>query len=141
LSDIAQIFCLGSQDIALLETCPVIAGLASLVRGWVTEINLRQPPLIEHIQSDEFEPVPKQTRASVRKRGYWTGGMLLAGVAVGFGVAFMFLGAVQPQSSAIGRVWLIALLLGFSTPKVLEKVEQRLLDSLDSPSKKYCSPI
>ncbi len=136
MPDIAQVFCLGAQDIALLETCPVIAGLASLVRAWVTEINLRQPPPIEHIQSDEVEAAPKQTKESVRKRGYWVDGMLLAGVAVGFGVAFMFLGAVQPQSSAIGRVWLLTLLLGFSTPTVLEKVEQRLLRSLDSPPKK-----
>ncbi|WP_164963281.1 hypothetical protein [Rubrivivax sp. JA1026] len=135
MPDIAQVFCLGAQDIALLETCPVIAGLASLVRAWVTEINLRQPPPIEQIHSDEIEPNSKQTKESVRKRGYWVGGMLLAGVAVGFGVAFMFLGAVQPQSSAIGRVWLLALLLGFSTPTVLEKVELRLLRSFDGPKK------
>lgn len=136
MSDITQVFCLGAQDIALLETCPVIAGLGSLVRTWVTELNLRQPPPIERIPSNEVEPIPKQTKDNVRKRGYWISGMLFAGVAVGFGVAFMFLGAVQPQSSAIGRVWLLALLLGFSTPTVLEKVEQRLLHGLDSPPNK-----
>ena len=135
MSDLDQIFCLSAQDIALLWTCPVIAGFASLIRAWITELDLRKPPPLELIAASLPDQKLKQTGDNLRKRFYWVGGMFFAGIAVGFGVAFMFLGAIQPQSSAIGRVWLLALLLGFSTPTVLEKVERHVAKALDSKSK------
>lgn len=135
LADIAELFCLGAQDIALLETCPVIAGFASLIRAWITELDLRKPPPFEQTPTSTSEEKLKQTPDSRKERGYWVMGMLLAGIGVGFGVAFMFLGAVQPQSSAVGRVWFLALILGFSTPTVLEKVERKVSKALDEKSK------
>lgn len=135
MSDLDQIFCLSAQDIALLWTCPVIAGFASLIRAWIAEIDLRKPPPLELISVSLPDQKLKQTGDNLRKRSYWVGGMFFAGLAVGLGVAFMFLGAIQPQSSAVGRVWLLALLLGFSTPTVLEKVERHVAKALDSKSK------
>lgn len=122
--DVTQIFHFDLHDIILLKTCPMISGLASLVRAWTTDINLLRLPPFKQIGTNEIEPALKQTKESFRKRSYWVFGMLLAGIVVGFGLAFIFLGATLPQSSSIGRVWFLALLLGFSTPIVLEKIDQ-----------------
>jgi hypothetical protein len=53
-------------------------------------------------------------------------GMVLAGFGIGFGIAFLFLGAVQPSASAAGRFWFLSLTLGYSTPIILRNVDKRV---------------
>ena len=56
--------------------------------------------------------------------------MLLAGTAIGFSVAFLFLGTLQPTASAVGRLCFLSLALGYSTPVVLRNVDQKVEKAL-----------
>lgn len=107
-----DIFNMTRQDVALLSTCPVFSGVGSLIRGWTSEISLVKPPEYEAITPEAEDRKPKQTSENKRQRGYWIGGMLLAGLGIGLALALLFLGAIRPTSSAVGRVWLLALVLG-----------------------------
>lgn len=130
MTELINIFCLSSQDVALLLTCPTIAGLASLIRGFTSELDLLKPPEYESIGAHEKEPKRKQTSESKRQRLYWVVGMCLAGIAIGFGIAFLFLGAIQPTASAAGRLWFLSLALGYSTPIVLRNIDMRVEKAL-----------
>ncbi|WP_156774619.1 hypothetical protein ACN2MM_02465 [Alkalilimnicola ehrlichii MLHE-1] len=126
MSGLVETFNMTCQDVALLWTCPVIAGAASLVRGWTSELDLVKPPVYETLSPDEEDRKPKQTSENKRQRSYWVVGMLLAGAGIGLGLALLFLGAIQPTSSAVGRVWLLALVLGYSTPIVLKQIDGKV---------------
>jgi len=123
-------FHLSAQDLALLWTCPLIAGVASLVRAWTSELNLSRPPEFEFIGRKEREESPRQTIRNKLARAYWVGGMCAAGTAIGFGLALLFLGAIQPTSSAVGRIWFLCLALGYATPVVLRHIDKRVEDSI-----------
>lgn len=45
--------------------------------------------------------------------------------------ACFFGGAIQSASNAIGRVWLLALVLGFSLPVLIDRFDQRGAKVLD----------
>lgn len=138
MTELITTFCLSDQDVALLWTCPTIAGIASLIRGWTSELDLLKPPVYESIEAHEQEPKRKQTAESKRQRGYWVMGMCLAGIGIGFGVAFLFLGATQPTASAVGRLWFFSLALGYSTPIVLRNIDARVdrsISKIDEPKR------
>ena len=120
--EIISTFNLNSQDLAILWTCPLIAGMASLIRGWTSELNLLKPPLHETIETHEQEPKRKQTTESKRQRAYWVAGMCLAGIGIGIGIAFLFLGNIQSTPSSVGLLWFLSLVLGYSTPTVLRYI-------------------
>ncbi len=63
-------------------------------------------------------------------------GMWLAGTGIGFGIAFLFLGAIQPTASAAGRLWFLSLVLGYSTPLVLRNIDKKVEKALQ----KYNGP-
>ncbi len=130
MSGLIETFNMTSQDVALLWTCPVIAGAASLIRGWTSELDLVKPPVYETLTPGTEDRKPKQTADNKRQRSYWVVGMLLAGLGIGFGLALLFLGAIQPTSSAVGRVWLLALALGYSTPIVLKQIDDKVEKAL-----------
>ncbi|KGK21434.1 hypothetical protein DC58_16725 [Vibrio navarrensis] len=125
-----EIFNMSMQDQALLWTCPLIAGIASLIRGWTSELDLLKPPVYESVSTSTMEDKRKQTKESVRERGYWTMGMWLAGTGIGIGIAFLFLGAIQPTASAAGRLWFLSLILGYSTPLVLRNIDKKVEKAL-----------
>lgn len=126
---------MSSQDVALIWTCPLIAGVASLIRGWNSELDLLKPPVYESIKVGENESKRKQTSESKRQRGYWVVGMVLAGLGIGFALACLFLGALQPTASAAGRMWFLSLALGYSTPIVLRNVDKTVEIALSKINK------
>ncbi|MFC3203100.1 hypothetical protein ACFOEW_14885 [Alteromonas oceani] len=134
--ELNEIFNMSMQDEALLWTCPFIAGVASLIRGWTSEIDLLKPPVYESVSNSTIEEKRKQTKESRRQRGYWVMGMWLAGTGIGFGIAFLFLGAIQPTASAAGRLWFLSLVLGYSTPLVLRNIDKKVEKALQ----KYNGP-
>lgn len=134
--ELNEIFNMSMQDEALLWTCPFIAGIASLIRGWTSEIDLLKPPVYESVSNSATEEKRKQTKESRRQRGYWVMGMWLAGTGIGFGIAFLFLGAIQPTASAAGRLWFLSLVLGYSTPLVLRNIDKKVEKALQ----KYNGP-
>lgn len=125
-----EIFNMSMQDQALLWTCPLIAGVASLIRGWTSELDLLKPPVYESVSTSTMEDKRKQTKESLRERGYWIMGMWLAGTGIGIGIAFLFLGAIQPTASAAGRLWFLSLILGYSTPLVLRNIDNKVEKAL-----------
>lgn len=135
MSGLIETFNMTCQDVALLWTCPLLAGAASLIRGWTSELNLVKPPAYEPLTPGAEDREQKQTAENKRQRGYWVVGMLLAGVGIGFGLALLFLGAIQPTSSAVGRVWLLALVLGYSTPIVLKQIDGKVEKALAEADK------
>ena len=134
--ELNEIFNMSMQDEALLWTCPLIAGIASLIRGWTSEIDLLKPPVYESVSNLAAEEKRKQTKESIRQRGFWVMGMWLAGTGIGFGVAFLFLGAIQPTASAAGRLWFLSLVLGYSTPVLLRNIDKKVEKALQ----KYNGP-
>ena len=128
--EFTEIFNFTPQDVVLLWSCPFIAALASLIRGWTAELNLLKPPVYESVPKSEMQEKRIQTKESKLERGYWIMGMLLAGTAIGFSVAFLFLGTLQPTASAVGRLWFLSLALGYSTPVVLRNVDQKVEKAL-----------
>ena len=130
--ELSEIFSMSIQDEALLWTCPFIAGVASLVRGWTSEIDLLKPPRYESVSKTTSESNRKQTKESRRERGYWAMGMWLAGTGIGFGIAFLFLGALQPTASAAGRIWFLSLALGYTTPLVLRNIDCKVEKALQN---------
>lgn len=122
MCEFANIFYLSSLDIGLLVSCPVLGAVASLIRAISAETNLERLPEFKQVEkSEKVELI--QPPDNARSRSYAVFVMLLAGAAVGLGVALLFLGALQPQASAVGRVWFLSLILGFTTPKVLAHVQ------------------
>ena len=121
-----EIYNLSAQDIALLWTCTILSTFAALIRAWVSELDLRSPPEFELLPDEKKEVRRKQTRKSKRERGYWAAGCGLGGLAIGFAVACLFLGAIQPTASAIGRVWLLSVIAGYATPIVLRNIDRRV---------------
>ncbi|WP_341661163.1 hypothetical protein [Vibrio sp.] len=128
--EFSEIFNFTRQDVALLGSCPLIAGLASLIRGWVADLDLLKPPVYESVPKSDTTEKRIQTKDSKRERGYWALGMWFAGTGIGFAVAFLFLGALQPTASAAGRLWFLSLALGYSTPVVLRNVDQKVEKAL-----------
>lgn len=124
--DIAAVLSFSQADIALMQTCSAIAGVASLIRAMVAETDLSRLPEFKRIPIAEEEPKLKQPADNVRERLYSLIVMFCAGAGVGFGVSLLFVGALQPQASSAGRVWLLSLILGFTTPKVLDHVQRRI---------------
>lgn len=127
-----EIMYFSDQDVVLLYSCPLIACLGSVLRAWIGEINLRKLPSFKRIPANEPEQSLKQTKESELERGLAVMCIAFAGMAVGFGVACMFLGSIQPTSNAIGRIWLLALVLGFSLPTVVDRIDQRVAKALGS---------
>ena len=127
-----EVLCLSEQDVILLYTCPFIACTASIIRVWLGEINLHRLPSFKRIPIGEPDQKLNPTQGSRYKRTMAVMGIAFAGMAIGFGVACMFIGAIQPMSGAIGRVWLLALILGFSLPILVEHFDQRMAKILDA---------
>jgi hypothetical protein len=127
-----EVLCLSAQDVILLYTCPLIACIGSVLRAWIGEINLRQLPSFKRIPVDEPDQKLKQTTESWFERTMAVMGIAFAGSAIGFGVACMFIGAIQPMPSAIGRVWMLALIFGFSLPILAERFDQRMTKIVDA---------
>lgn len=127
---LVEIFNLSCQDVALLWTCPFISGVASLIRGWNSELDLLKPPVYDSIDVGAKETKRKQTSESRRQRGYWVMGMWLAGTGIGLALACLFLGAIQPTASAAGRLWFLSLALGYSTPIVLRNIDKKVEKAL-----------
>ena len=134
--EFSEIFNFTRQDVALLWSCPFIAGLASLIRGWVAELDLLKPPVYEAVPKSDMPEKRIQTKDSKRERGYWVMGIWLAGTGIGFAVAFLFLGTLQPTASAAGRLWFLSLALGYSTPVVLRNVDKKVEIALSKYSGK-----
>lgn len=122
---LAVILCLSDPDEILLYTCPVIACVSSVIRAWIGEINLRKLPPFKKVPVEASDQKFKQTEESKFQRAFAVMGIAFAGALVGFAVACMFLGAIQPTSSAIGRVWLLAIILGVSLPIVINRIDQK----------------
>ena len=135
MSDLIEIFCLTNQDVALLWSCPIISGLASLIRGWTCELNLMKPPSYEEFTDKKEGVKKKQTSQSKRERGYWIVGIFLSGISIGFGVSLLFLGAIQPTASGVGRIWFLSLILGYSTPVVLRNIDKKVENALTKSNK------
>ena len=128
--ELTETFNFSRQDIALIWSCPFIAGVASLIRGWTAELDLLKPPVYESAPKADMPEKRLQTKDSKRERGYWVMGMWLAGTSIGFALAFLFLGALQPTASAAGRLWFLSLALGYSTPVVLRNVDKKVEKAL-----------
>lgn len=122
MCEFTNIFYLSSLDMGLLVSCPVLSAVASLIRAMSAETNLERLPEFKQVEKSE-EVKLIQPPDNVRSRSYALFVMLFAGAAVGLGVALLFVGALQPQASAVGRVWFLSLILGFTTPKVLAHVQ------------------
>ncbi|WP_422414034.1 MULTISPECIES: hypothetical protein [unclassified Endozoicomonas] len=131
MSTLVEAFNLSNQDLVLLWTCPLIASISSLIRAWTSELDLTKPPAFEAAPVELPEARTKQTKENSRARGYWVGGMFLAGLGIGFGLAFLFLGSIQPTPGAVGRIWFLSLILGFTTPVVLKKIDGKVSKALD----------
>ncbi|MBY8177714.1 hypothetical protein KW520_20155 [Vibrio fluvialis] len=124
--NLIEAFNLTVQDVALFWTCPFLSTFSALIRAWVSELDLLNPPVFEMVPDGKKEVKSKQTKKSKRERGYWAAGCALGGLAIGFGVACLFLGAIQPTASAIGRVWLLSVIAGYATPIVLRNIDRRV---------------
>lgn len=129
-------FQLGSQDILLLLLAPIVGGIGAL-----TYFLFAATRLAEHGDPVQGQP---ETRLGARIMQVLASagsglGHLGLGIMVGLLIAFLFLGSLKSEVSAVGKVLALTMLLGYQAPNFWRMqevaVSRRLKKNLDQLGK------
>lgn len=110
-----------SQDYLLVVLCPIFAALGSLVHAMLLEINPNKIPSGGALRSGNHA-------MAVLK---WHISRLFIGAALGLILGLYFVGSLIESPNAVSRVLALAVLMGFSAPKLWLMQEKHILEQVE----------
>lgn len=118
-------------DIALLKACIFIAMIGSFVHALAIDTDFKRVPKLKLLVKGDKEPRLVQSRRNFIERLSWIIVRILVGAVIGFAVALYFMNILQPGIAATSKILLLALVMGYSAPKVLELLERKTIKVFD----------
>ncbi|HCV02594.1 MULTISPECIES: hypothetical protein [Pseudoalteromonas] len=113
------------QDYLLITLCPLFAAIGSMVHAMLVEINPNKLPTSGRMREKNH------AMATLK----WLFYRIFIGAALGLILGLYFVGSLVESPNAIARIFALAVLLGYSAPKLWAMQEKHILEQMDKKIK------